>query len=180
MANKKPTLKYFHVFGGKCFVLKDGEHLGKFDAKADEGIFLGYSLESKSYRVYVIEHQKVIESLNVTFDDTKLPSLQKEKDSDILEFENMMEYNIGGEDKPVVVTGNNGNNDDGPDSSTDNGGNSSQTQSDRSKIARRVASAAILERTMLTSSRIWEMRYLGCVTVTGVSPPEYYSPNGVT
>lgn len=89
-------------------------------------------MESKSYRVYVIEHQKVIESLNVTFDDTKLPSLQKEKDSDILEFENMTEYNIGGEDKPVVVTGNNGNNDDGPDSSTDNGGNSSQTQSDQS------------------------------------------------
>ena len=23
MANRKPTLKYFHVFGGKCFVLKD-------------------------------------------------------------------------------------------------------------------------------------------------------------
>ena len=32
MANRKPTLKYFHVFGGKCFVLKD-EQLGKFEAK---------------------------------------------------------------------------------------------------------------------------------------------------
>ena len=45
MAKKKPSLKYFLVFGAKCFVLKDGEHLGKFDAKAEEGIFLFYSLE---------------------------------------------------------------------------------------------------------------------------------------
>ena len=59
MADKKPTLKYFHVFGAKCFVLKDGnEHLEKFDAKAEEGIFLGYSLESKAYRVYVIVDQR--------------------------------------------------------------------------------------------------------------------------
>ena len=31
MVNRKPTLKYFHVFRGKCFILKD-EHLGKFEA----------------------------------------------------------------------------------------------------------------------------------------------------
>ena len=82
MADKKPTLKYFHVFGAKCFVLKErNEHLEKFDAKVEEGIFLGYSLESKAYRVYMITDQKVIESLNITFDDTKLASLQREKDS---------------------------------------------------------------------------------------------------
>ena len=78
MANKKPTLKYFHMFGGKCFVLKDDENLGKFEAKANEGIFLGYSFESKSFRVYVIDHKKVIESLNITFDDKKLSSIQIE------------------------------------------------------------------------------------------------------
>ena len=44
MANKKTTLKYFNVFGGKFFVLKDDDHLWKFEAKAHEGIFLGYSL----------------------------------------------------------------------------------------------------------------------------------------
>ena len=41
MANKKPTLKFFHVFVGKCFVMKDDEHLGKFKTKAQEEIFLG-------------------------------------------------------------------------------------------------------------------------------------------
>ena len=41
MANEKPTLKFFHVFGGKGFVMKDDEHIGKFEAKVQEEIFLG-------------------------------------------------------------------------------------------------------------------------------------------
>ena len=38
---KKPKVKYFRVFGNKCYILNDRENLGKFDAKSDEGIFLG-------------------------------------------------------------------------------------------------------------------------------------------
>ena len=90
MANKKPTVKYFHVFGAKCFTLKDDEQLGKFESKAHEGIFLGYSLESKAYRVYVIDHKKVIESMNVTFDDNKLPSIQDEDNTETLKFDNLI------------------------------------------------------------------------------------------
>ncbi|MDF3675383.1 hypothetical protein [Enterobacter hormaechei] len=37
-----PNVKHFKVFGCKCFILKDARN-GKFDAKSDEGIFLGYS-----------------------------------------------------------------------------------------------------------------------------------------
>ena len=33
---KKPKVKYFRVFGSKCFILNDRENLGKFDAKSDE------------------------------------------------------------------------------------------------------------------------------------------------
>jgi hypothetical protein len=41
---RKPNISHFHVFGSKCFVLNNGkDNLGKFDAKANEGIFLGYS-----------------------------------------------------------------------------------------------------------------------------------------
>ena len=85
MANRKPTLKYFHVFGGQCFVLKD-EHLGKFEPKVDEDIFIGYSLESKDYMVYLLDHQKIIERMNVIFHVTKLPSLQRETQFESLEF----------------------------------------------------------------------------------------------
>ena len=108
ISNKKPTLKYFHVFGGKCFVLKYDEHLGKFEAKASEGIFLGYSLESKAFRVYMIDHKKVIECLNVTFDDYKLPSIQTEDSTKTLKVQNMHDSEPDSDlDESVVVDGNN-------------------------------------------------------------------------
>ena len=128
MASKKPTLKYFHVFGAKCFVLKDGIHLGKFDAKADEGIFLGYSLESKAYRVYVIEEKKVVESLNVTFDDTNKASLQTGENSESLVFENLSGDLSDNEEAPEVVPGiNNNDNDNDSGPSGDSGGNTNTT-----------------------------------------------------
>ena len=46
---RKPNIVYFHVFGCRYFVLNNGkERLGKFDAKLDEAIFLGYSSTSKA------------------------------------------------------------------------------------------------------------------------------------
>ena len=45
---KKPKVKYFQVFGSKCYILNDQENLVKFDAKSDEGIFLGYSTSSQA------------------------------------------------------------------------------------------------------------------------------------
>ena len=43
---KKLNLKYINEFGSTCFILNDKEQRSKFDAKSDEGIFLGYSLNS--------------------------------------------------------------------------------------------------------------------------------------
>jgi len=49
---RKPNISHLGVFVCKLFVLNNGkESLGKFDAKADETIFIGYSLQSKTYRV---------------------------------------------------------------------------------------------------------------------------------
>nr|UBX54590.1 transposon Pol polyprotein [Lupinus angustifolius] len=53
------------------FVLNNGnDNLGKFDAKADEGIFLGYSLTSKAYRVFNKRALAMEESVHVSFDET--------------------------------------------------------------------------------------------------------------
>ena len=50
---RKLNISHLHVFVCKCFMLNnDKENLGKFDAKFDEGIFLGYSLHSKTFRIY--------------------------------------------------------------------------------------------------------------------------------
>ena len=47
----------------------DQENLGKFDAKSDEGIFLGYSTSSRAYRVYNKRTKTIMESINVKIDD---------------------------------------------------------------------------------------------------------------
>ncbi|GJV74719.1 ribonuclease H-like domain-containing protein [Tanacetum coccineum] len=46
------------------------DHLGKFDAKADDGYFLGYSFVSKTFRVYNTRRQKIKETYHVTFDES--------------------------------------------------------------------------------------------------------------
>ena len=66
---KKPKAKYFRVFRSKCYILNDRENLGKFDAKSDESIFLGYSTSSRAYRVYNKRKKTVMKSINVKIDD---------------------------------------------------------------------------------------------------------------
>uniref|UniRef100_UPI001CB97BFB flocculation protein FLO11-like n=1 Tax=Erigeron canadensis TaxID=72917 RepID=UPI001CB97BFB len=46
------------------------DHLGKFDPKADDGYFVGYSSISKAFRVFNVRLQKVDESIHVTFDES--------------------------------------------------------------------------------------------------------------
>ena len=68
---RKPNISHLRVFGCKCFVLNNGkESLGKFDAKANEAIFLGYSLQSKTYRVFNRRTLCVEESVHVVCDET--------------------------------------------------------------------------------------------------------------
>ena len=63
-------MKYFRVFGCTCCILNDWENLGKFNAKSDEGIFLGYFTTSQAYRVYNKRTKTVMESINVKIDDS--------------------------------------------------------------------------------------------------------------
>jgi len=81
---KKPTVKYFRIFGSKCYILRDRENLGKFDPKSDKGIFLGYSSNSRAYRVFNKRTETVMESINVVVDDeeVKRPSSGEENQLD--------------------------------------------------------------------------------------------------
>jgi hypothetical protein len=69
LTGNKPNIKYFQVFGCKCFYLKKGVHLSKFDAKALEGIFVGYATESHAFRIFDKESTRVVEVSNVIFDE---------------------------------------------------------------------------------------------------------------
>ncbi|KAG5532106.1 hypothetical protein RHGRI_026652 [Rhododendron griersonianum] len=68
---RKPNISHFRAFGCKCFVHNnDKDDLGKFDARSDEGIFVGYSTSSKAYRVFNKRTLVVEESVHVAFDET--------------------------------------------------------------------------------------------------------------
>ncbi|KAF7148484.1 hypothetical protein RHSIM_Rhsim03G0198100 [Rhododendron simsii] len=54
----------------KGFVISNIHDLGKFDSKSDEGIFIGYSLTSKAYRIYNKRTNLVEESIHVSFDES--------------------------------------------------------------------------------------------------------------
>lgn len=63
-------MKYYHVFGRKCYILADRDLRTKLDPKSDEGIFLGYSTNSRSYRVFNTRTEVMMESINVMVDES--------------------------------------------------------------------------------------------------------------
>ncbi|GJX34176.1 retrovirus-related pol polyprotein from transposon TNT 1-94 [Tanacetum coccineum] len=69
MQDKKPDLSFFHVFGALCYPTNDNDDLGKLDAKADIGIFVGYAPAKKAFRIYNKRTRKIIETIHVTFDE---------------------------------------------------------------------------------------------------------------
>ncbi|KAK2372230.1 putative mitochondrial protein [Trifolium repens] len=74
--DRKPTVKHFHIFGSECFILADREPRRKLDPKSEKGFFLGYSTNSRAYRVYNTKTQVVMESANVVVKDS--PDKEKE------------------------------------------------------------------------------------------------------
>ncbi len=85
--NKKPNISYFKVFGCKCFILNERDVLGKFDAKSDEGIFLGYSSVSKAFRVFNKRTLVIEESIHVVFNEVS--NFKKNDFDDDLGFDNL-------------------------------------------------------------------------------------------
>ncbi|GJX84365.1 retrovirus-related pol polyprotein from transposon TNT 1-94 [Tanacetum coccineum] len=69
MQDKKPDLSFVHVFGALCYPTNDNVDLGKLDAKADIGIFVGYAPAKKAFKIYNKRTQKIIETIHVTFDE---------------------------------------------------------------------------------------------------------------
>ncbi|GJY32112.1 ribonuclease H-like domain-containing protein [Tanacetum coccineum] len=58
------TLSFMRPFGCPVTILNNIDHLGKFDGKADEGFFVGYSTNSKASRVFNSRSRIVEENLH--------------------------------------------------------------------------------------------------------------------
>jgi hypothetical protein len=66
---RKSSVSHFKPFGCKCFVLKC-DNLDKFESRSFDGILLGYIPHGRSYRVYSFDTNTIVESCDVTFDET--------------------------------------------------------------------------------------------------------------
>ncbi|GKE92767.1 putative ribonuclease H-like domain-containing protein, partial [Tanacetum coccineum] len=67
----KPALNFMRAFGSHVTILNTLDNLGKFDGKSDEGLFVGYSLSSKAFRVYNTRTRRVEENLHIGFLENK-------------------------------------------------------------------------------------------------------------
>ncbi|GJV21704.1 ribonuclease H-like domain-containing protein [Tanacetum coccineum] len=64
---RTPTLSFMRPFVCPVTILNTIDHLGKFDSKAEEGFFVGYSLNSKAFRVFNSRTRIVEENLHIRY-----------------------------------------------------------------------------------------------------------------
>ncbi|GKA44657.1 putative ribonuclease H-like domain-containing protein [Tanacetum coccineum] len=89
-------------FGCPVTILNTIDHLGKFDRKADEGFFIGYSQNSKAFRVFNSRTRIVEENLHIRFSENTPNSVGSGPDwlFDIDTLTKTMNY------KPIVAQSN--------------------------------------------------------------------------
>nr|GFB54656.1 retrovirus-related Pol polyprotein from transposon TNT 1-94 [Tanacetum cinerariifolium] len=67
--DQKPSVKFFHIFGSVCYIVRDGENLDKMKENGNECIFVGYSTHSRAYIVFNKRTRVIMESIHVNFDE---------------------------------------------------------------------------------------------------------------
>ncbi|GJT68371.1 retrovirus-related pol polyprotein from transposon TNT 1-94 [Tanacetum coccineum] len=69
--DRKPSIKHLHIFGCICYITRDGENLDKMKEKGDPCVMVGYSTQSKGYRVYNKRTRLIVKSIHIKFDEIK-------------------------------------------------------------------------------------------------------------
>jgi hypothetical protein len=67
--SRKLSISHLGAFSCECFVLKCG-NVDKFESRSSNGILLGYTPHGRSYRVFNLKINTVVELCDVTFDET--------------------------------------------------------------------------------------------------------------
>ncbi|GJX86719.1 retrovirus-related pol polyprotein from transposon TNT 1-94 [Tanacetum coccineum] len=65
-----PNISFLHIFGCSFYIHNHKDHLGKFDEKADDGYFLGYTLIYKAFRVFNTRRQQIKDLFHITFHES--------------------------------------------------------------------------------------------------------------
>nr|GEY26361.1 retrovirus-related Pol polyprotein from transposon TNT 1-94 [Tanacetum cinerariifolium] len=64
LIGRSPNLEFMRPFGCPVTILNTLDHLGKFDGKADEGFLVGYSINSREFRVFNSRTSNVEENMH--------------------------------------------------------------------------------------------------------------------
>ncbi|GJZ91811.1 putative ribonuclease H-like domain-containing protein [Tanacetum coccineum] len=72
LLGRPPIISFMRPFGCPVTILNTLNPLGKFDGKADEGFLVGYSINSKDFRVFNSRTRKVKENQHINFLKNKL------------------------------------------------------------------------------------------------------------
>ncbi|GJZ12427.1 putative ribonuclease H-like domain-containing protein, partial [Tanacetum coccineum] len=67
LLGRPPSISFMRPFRCLVTILNTLDPLGKFDGKADEGFLIGYSINSKAFRVFNTKTRKVEENLHIKF-----------------------------------------------------------------------------------------------------------------
>ncbi|GJR01564.1 retrovirus-related pol polyprotein from transposon TNT 1-94 [Tanacetum coccineum] len=89
---RAPDISYFHVFGCPVHIHNHRDHLGKFDEKADDGFFLGYSPVAKAFRAFNIRRQEMEETFHVTFSEDNEAISQFSTEGDAINFNEVRSF----------------------------------------------------------------------------------------
>ncbi|GKE34169.1 retrovirus-related pol polyprotein from transposon TNT 1-94, partial [Tanacetum coccineum] len=78
---RKLDISFLHVFGALCYPKNDCENIGKLSTKGDIGFFIGYSTNSCAYKVFNRRTKKIMETMNVTFDELSAIAFKQRTDT---------------------------------------------------------------------------------------------------
>nr|GEU64993.1 hypothetical protein [Tanacetum cinerariifolium] len=107
---RKLDISFLRVFGALCYPKNDREDIEKLGAKCDIGFFIGYSVDFCAYRVFNRRTKKIMETMNVSFDELFAMAFEQrnlkrglQSELDLL-FEAMYDDYIGGQPSATART----------------------------------------------------------------------------
>ncbi|GFU90392.1 retrovirus-related Pol polyprotein from transposon TNT 1-94 [Trichonephila clavipes] len=68
---RKPSVLHLKPFGCLAYAGVPKQIRKKFDMRAKMGIMMGYAQRTKGYRIWLIDENKLVETINVRFDENK-------------------------------------------------------------------------------------------------------------
>ncbi|GBN08374.1 Retrovirus-related Pol polyprotein from transposon TNT 1-94 [Araneus ventricosus] len=66
---RKPSIRHLKPFGATAYIGTPRQLRTKLQMRAKKGVMVGYAMQTKGYRIWLPAERKIIETINVTFDN---------------------------------------------------------------------------------------------------------------